>query len=98
MPILPGIMPVTQLSSVQRMSEMAGTIFPPDLEQRLADVGDDPLAVREIGVEVASQLATELLAGGAPGLHFYTMNRSTAALEIFKTIGRQTHAARAAAS
>jgi methylenetetrahydrofolate reductase (NADPH) len=97
MPILPGIMPVTQLSSVRRMSEMAGTVFPPDLEQRLADVGDDPLAVREIGVEVASQLATELLAGGAPGLHFYTMNRSTAALEIFKTIGRQTHAARAAA-
>jgi methylenetetrahydrofolate reductase (NADPH) len=98
MPILPGIMPVTQLSSVQRMSEMAGAIFPPALEQRLLDVGDDPLAVREIGVEVASELATDLLAGGAPGLHFYTMNRSTAALEIFKTIGRQTHAVRTAAA
>ena len=95
-PILPGIMPVTQLSSVQRMAEMSGAVFPPELERRLLEAGDDPAAVRAIGVEVASELATQLLAGGAPGLHFYTMNRSTASLEIFKSLGRLSPGARAA--
>ncbi len=93
-PILPGIMPVTQLSSVQRMAEMSGAIFPPDLAQRLSEAGDDPLTVRAIGVEVASKLASDLLAGGAPGVHFYTMNRSTATLEIFASLGRQQAAFR----
>ena len=58
-PILPGIMPVTQTSSVQRMAEMSGAVFPEDLAQRLAEVGDDAAAVRAIGVEVASDLATQ---------------------------------------
>jgi methylenetetrahydrofolate reductase (NADPH) len=89
MPILPGIMPVTQLSSIQRMAEMSGAIFPDELAGRLEDCGDDAAAVRAIGVEVASDLATRLLAGGAPGLHFYTLNRSTATLEIFASLGRQ---------
>jgi methylenetetrahydrofolate reductase (NADPH) len=87
-PILPGIMPVTQTSSVQKMAEMAGAIFPPELLERLEALGDDPTAVRAVGVEVASDLATRLLDGGAPGVHFYTMNRSTAALEIFQALGR----------
>ena len=87
-PILPGIMPVTQTSSVQKMAEMAGAIFPPGLLDRLHAVGDDPAAVRAVGVELASSLASDLLAGGAPGVHFYTMNRSTAALEIFQALGR----------
>jgi methylenetetrahydrofolate reductase (NADPH) len=91
-PILPGIMPITQSSSAQRMAEMSGTVFPPQLAARLADAGDDPLVVRAIGVEVASELATRLLAGGAPGLHFYTMNRSTASREVFATIGRGARA------
>jgi methylenetetrahydrofolate reductase (NADPH) len=89
-PILPGIMPVTQTSSVQRMAEMSGAIFPSDLADRLVAVEGDPAAVRAIGVEVASELATRLLAGGAPGVHFYTMNRSTASLEIFKALGRHS--------
>lgn len=87
-PILPGIMPITQSSSIQKMAEMSGAVFPPELARRLADAGDDPLAVRAIGVDVASDLATRLLAGGAPGLHFYTMNRSTASREVFASIGR----------
>jgi methylenetetrahydrofolate reductase (NADPH) len=87
-PILPGIMPITQSSSIQKMAEMSGALFPPELARRLADAGDDPLAVRAIGVEVGSALATRLLAGGAPGLHFYTMNRSTASREIFASLGR----------
>jgi methylenetetrahydrofolate reductase (NADPH) len=89
-PILPGIMPVTQTSSVQRMAEMSGAIFPEQLARRLEDVGDDLAAVRAIGVEVASDLASTLLAGGAPGVHFYTLNRSTAALEIFASLGRRS--------
>jgi methylenetetrahydrofolate reductase (NADPH) len=89
MPILPGIMPVTQLSSIQRMAEMSGAIFPEDLAGRLADCGEDAAAVRAIGVEVASDLASRLLAGGAPGVHFYTLNRSTATLEIFESLGQQ---------
>ena len=92
-PILPGIMPVTQTSSIKRMAEMSGAIFPDELAQRLAEVGDDGAAVRAIGVEVASDLATRLLAGGAPGLHFYTLNRSTATLEIFDSLGRPSHVA-----
>jgi methylenetetrahydrofolate reductase (NADPH) len=87
-PILPGIMPVTQTSSVKRMAEMSGAVFPPELARRLAAAGEDNAAVRAIGVEVASELAARLLAGGAPGLHFYTMNRSTAALEIYASLGR----------
>ena len=89
MPILPGIMPVTQLSSIQRMAEMSGAIFPEELAARLAECGDDAAAVRAIGVEVASDLAARLLEGGAPGVHFYTLNRSTATLEIFASLGQQ---------
>ena len=89
MPILPGIMPVTQLSSIQRMAEMSGAIFPEDLAARLDECGEDAAAVRAIGVEVASDLAARLLAGGAPGVHFYTLNRSTATLEIFASLGQQ---------
>ncbi len=89
MPILPGIMPVTQLSSIQRMAEMSGAIFPEELAGRLEECGDDSAAVRAIGVEVASELAARLLAGGAPGVHFYTLNRSTATLDIFASLGRE---------
>ncbi len=95
MPILPGIMPVTQLSSVQRMAEMSGALFPP-IWRPAARAGEDTAAVRAIGVEVASELAARLLAGGAPGLHLYTMNRSPASLEIFGSLGHLTRGARAA--
>lgn len=93
MPILPGIMPVTQTSSITRMAEMSGAVFPPQLAARLAEAGDDNAAVRAIGVEVASDLATRLLAGGAPGVHFYTMNRSTATRDIFASLGHRTRGA-----
>ena len=85
-PVIPGIMPVTNASQVQRMAAMSGAEFPPDLAERLAAVADDPEAVRAIGVEVAADLCTELLAGGAPGIHFYTLNRSTATREIYQRL------------
>ncbi|HUR76116.1 MAG TPA: methylenetetrahydrofolate reductase [NAD(P)H] [Sporichthya sp.] len=86
-PILPGIMPVTNLSQIQRFAELSGAAFPPALAERLQAVGDDPAAVRRIGIEVATELCANLLDGGAPGLHFYTLNRSTSTLEIYRALG-----------
>jgi methylenetetrahydrofolate reductase (NADPH) len=86
-PILPGIMPVTNLSQIKRFAELSGAVFPAALAQRLAAVGDQPAEVRRIGVEVAGELCARLLAGGAPGLHFYTLNRSTSTLEIYRQLG-----------
>ena len=81
-PIIPGVMPVTNVGQIERFAELSGAAFPPGLARRLHAVEDDPEAVRAIGVEVATDLCRELLAGGAPGLHFYTLNRSTATREI----------------
>ncbi|HEY8457908.1 MAG TPA: methylenetetrahydrofolate reductase [NAD(P)H] [Actinopolymorphaceae bacterium] len=85
-PIIPGIMPVTNVRQIQRFAVLSGAEFPPRLAERLLAVEDDPRAVRAIGVEVATELSTTLLAGGAPGLHFYTLNRSTATREIYANI------------
>ncbi len=86
-PVLPGIMPVTNASQVKRFAEMAGAAFPEDLAERLVAASDDPAEVRRIGVEVATELCQELLDAGAPGLHFYTLNRSTATREIYANLG-----------
>jgi len=86
-PIVPGIMPVTSLSSIERMAAMQGSEFPAWLRAKLEAVGDDPKAVRAVGVEEATKLCRALLDGGAPGLHFYTMNRSTATREIYQALG-----------
>ena len=85
-PIIPGIMPVTNRGQVQRMAELSGAAFPESLAKKLADV-EDPEEVRRIGVEAATELCAELLAAGAPGLHFYTLNRSTATREIYANLG-----------
>jgi methylenetetrahydrofolate reductase (NADPH) len=85
-PIIPGIMPVTNKSQVLRMAEMSGAAFPQDLARRLAKV-DDPEEVRRIGVDAATELCAQLLDAGAPGLHFYTLNRSSATREIYANLG-----------
>ena len=75
-PILPGIMPVTNKGQVVRMAELSSAAFPTWLAERL-DTVEEPEDVRRVGVEVATELCRELLDAGAPGLHFYTLNRST---------------------
>lgn len=90
-PIIPGIMPVTNVRQIQRFAELSGAAFPEDLARRLLDVEDDPDEVRRIGVDYASRLCQDLLDGGVPGLHFYTLNRSTATLEIYQTLGLAAH-------
>ncbi len=85
-PVLPGIMPVTNAGQVKRMAAMSGADVPSWLVDRLDGV-DDPGEVRRIGVDVASALCAELLDAGAPGLHFYTLNRSTATREIYANLG-----------
>jgi methylenetetrahydrofolate reductase (NADPH) len=81
-PVVPGIMPVTNVRQIERFAELSGTAFPAVLAGRLHTVEHDPAEVRRIGVEVATQLCADLLAAGAPGMHFYTLNRSTATREI----------------
>lgn len=87
MPVIPGIMPVTNVRQVERMARMSGAPMPPGVLDRLNAVADDPQAVRRVGVELATELCARLLAGGAPGLHFFTLNRSTATLEVFADLG-----------
>ncbi len=84
-PVVPGIMPVTNKGLIERMAGMSGTAMPGWLHERL-DATDDPHEIRKIGVEVATDLCVELLANGAPGLHFYTLNRSTATREIYANL------------
>jgi methylenetetrahydrofolate reductase (NADPH) len=90
-PVVPGIMPVTSLSSIGRMAEMGASV-PADMAAQLEAAGD-PEAVRRVGTDLACQLCQELLNAGAPGLHFYTLNRSLATREIYATLGLAAPAA-----
>jgi len=86
MPILPGIMPILNLNAIRRQGELIGTSVPDEIVERITAAGPEPDAVRAEGIKLAAELCEELLAGGAPGLHFYTLNRSKATLEIFEAL------------
>ncbi len=87
LPIIPGLMPVTNVRQLARMTQLSGQPVPRSVTSRLEAVADDPQAVRDVGVEIATELAQELLAEGAPGIHFITMNRSTATLQVWDNLG-----------
>jgi methylenetetrahydrofolate reductase (NADPH) len=86
-PVIPGIMPATAISSIKRMTELQGSEFPEWLASKLYAVEDDPEAVFAVGVEEATKLSRALLDGGAPGLHFITLNRSRATRLIYEALG-----------
>jgi methylenetetrahydrofolate reductase (NADPH) len=91
-PIIPGIMPVTNVSQIERFAMLSGADFPADLARRLHEVEHDPESVRRVGVEAATALCRRLLDEGVPGLHFITLNRSPATLEIFENLDLATPA------
>ncbi len=86
LPILPGIMPILNLNAIRRQGELIGTDVPEAVVSRIAHHEGDAAAMRAEGIALAAELCEELLAGGAPGLHFYTLNRSKATLEIFAAL------------
>ncbi|WP_320067099.1 methylenetetrahydrofolate reductase [NAD(P)H] [Micromonospora sp. RTGN7] len=85
-PILAGVMPVTQLSTIERSVQLSGAPFPPALAARFAEVADDPEAVRRLGIEQAAGMCRRLLGEGVPGIHFITLNRSTATREVWQQL------------
>ncbi len=87
LPITPGLMPVTSFKQIARMSQLMGTPLPSAVLQRLEAVAEDPVAIRAVGVQIATELAERMISEGAPGLHFITMNRSTATLEVHRNLG-----------
>jgi methylenetetrahydrofolate reductase (NADPH) len=85
-PIIPGIMPILNLNSMRKMVELSGREMPDEVLRRIEPLADDPDAVRAEGIRIATELCDDLLAGGAPGLHFYTLNRSKATREIYQSL------------
>ncbi len=85
-PIIPGIMPILNFASMSKMVELSGREIPDEVMDRLGPLKDDPPALRAAGIEIATELCDVLLEGGAPGLHFYTLNRSKATREIYAAL------------
>ncbi len=85
-PIIPGVMPILNLNSMRRMVYMSGREMPAETEARILPLADDPAALRAEGIAIATELCDALLDAGAPGLHFYTLNRSKATREIFAAL------------
>ena len=86
MPIIPGILPITNVRQLRRMAELGGTPIPPSVSEAFSKVEDDSDAVHALGIELASTLCEDLLLAGAPSLHFYTMNSSTATNQIYRNL------------
>jgi methylenetetrahydrofolate reductase (NADPH) len=83
-PIVPGVMPVTKLATIERAGQLSGAPFPPALAEQFARIAHDDEAVRQLGIEQCSEMCQRLLAEGVPGIHFITLNRSTATREVWQ--------------
>jgi methylenetetrahydrofolate reductase (NADPH) len=86
-PVVAGIMPITNYTQLMRFSEMCGAEIPRWVRLKLASFGDDTAAIREFGLDVVTQLCERLIQGGAPGLHFYTLNQSVPSMAILQRLG-----------
>jgi methylenetetrahydrofolate reductase (NADPH) len=86
-PLFPGVMPLTTVRTLHRGPELSGAPLPADLADRLAPYADDPKAFRAAGMDETARLCERLLAEGVPGLHFYTLNRSPATVELVNRLG-----------
>jgi len=86
-PIVPGIMPITNYTQLARFSDMCGAEIPRWIRKRLEAYGDDKAAIRSFGEEVVTRLCEQLLQAGAPGLHFYTLNQDAASMAIWNNLG-----------
>jgi len=87
-PITPGIMPITNYRQLSRFSEMCGAEIPQWLRRRLEAFGEDGASIRAFGLDVVTELCERLLAGGAPGLHIYTLNRANASFLLWQRLNR----------
>ncbi len=86
-PIVPGIMPVTHGPQIQRFASMCGAAIPAPMREAIARFGEDQKSIEAYGIDYATRQCEDLLARGVPGLHFYTLNKSNAALQIYKNLG-----------
>ena len=89
-PVIPGIMPILNLNQIKRFTKMCGATVPADLMTRLESVQDDPESVRGIGIDHATGQCENLLSQGAPGIHFYTLNRSRATLSVLERLNKRS--------
>jgi len=83
-PIVPGVMPVTKMATIERSVQLSGAPFPPGLLARFERLADDEAAIRELGIELCGEMCQRLLDEGVPGIHFITLNRSTATREVWQ--------------
>jgi methylenetetrahydrofolate reductase (NADPH) len=85
-PIVPGVMPVLSMGTITRSAQLSGAPFPPALLERFERISDDPAAVRALGIDLCGEMCQRLLDEGVPGIHFITMNRSTATRELWQRL------------
>src|SRR5262249_60566602 len=88
-PLVPGIMPITNVPQIERITTLSGNQIPPALRAELERVREDEQAAQQVGIEYATRQCAELLRAGAPGIHFYTLNKSPATRAIFESLRRE---------